>query len=189
MSVFLAIPENRWTASNVHAFAIRDGFAVSPGHTLIITRRVVPDWFPASTEERAAIFELIDVVKAQLDAELHPDGYNIGLNAGSAAGQTVMHLHVHVIPRFRGDVDDPRGGVRHVIPSKGNYLRADPLATGGTDDPFARHVLPLFATARDIAKRYDVRMHVALTRATLQAVVIATASKIESDPRLRGIGA
>ena len=68
------------------------------------------------------MLELVEVVKAQLDAELQPDGYNIGINAGAAAGQTVMHLHMHLIPRFAGDVPDPRGGVRHVIPGKGNYL-------------------------------------------------------------------
>ncbi len=79
-------------------------------------------WFEATPEERTALFDLVDEVKRALDERLHPDGYNIGINAGEAAGQTVPHLHVHVIPRYRGDVDDPRGGVRHVIPGKGNYL-------------------------------------------------------------------
>jgi len=103
-------------------------------------------------DEQRAVLALVDEVKRRLDDELAPDGYNVGFNAGSAAGQTVMHLHVHVIPRFRGDMDDPRGGVRHVIPSKGNYLRdVAPLATGGEDDPLARHVLPLFDRAGDIA--------------------------------------
>src|SRR5438045_3305319 len=129
-----------------------DRSPVSQGHTLIITRRVVGDWFSATAEEQAAVFALIEEVKASLDAEFHPDGYNVGFNAGSAAGQTVMHLHVHVIPRYRGDMDDPRGGVRHVVPSKGNYLReVAPLATGGEEDPFARHVLPLFDQAAEIA--------------------------------------
>jgi hypothetical protein len=68
------------------------------------------------------LIPLANVVKAQLDAELRPDGYNIGINVGPAAGQTVMHLHMHLIPRFHGDVPDPRGGIRHVIPGKGNYL-------------------------------------------------------------------
>jgi diadenosine tetraphosphate (Ap4A) HIT family hydrolase len=72
---------------------------------------------------RRAIFDLVDEVRKQLDAgTARPDGYNVGINVGEAAGQTVMHLHVHVIPRYRGDVADPRGGVRHVIPGKGNYL-------------------------------------------------------------------
>lgn len=152
MSLFVEIPSAEWVASNEHAFAIRDRFPVAPGHTLVITRRVVPDWFVASPEERDAVLRLVDEVKRELDTTLHPDGYNVGFNTGEASGQTVMHLHVHVIPRYRGDMDDPRGGVRHVIPSKGNYLRrVEPLATGGDADPFARHVLPLFDTATEIA--------------------------------------
>ena len=121
-SPFLTLPVDRHVASNALAFAIRDGFPVSPGHTLIVPRRLVATWFDATREEQVAMLELIDVVKALLDAELRPDGYNIGINAGAAAGQTVMHLHLHLIPRFAGDVPDPRGGVRHVIPGKGNYL-------------------------------------------------------------------
>ncbi|MCA9691761.1 MAG: HIT domain-containing protein, partial [Myxococcales bacterium] len=140
-SPFLEIPPRSWVAANDLAFAVRDRYPVSPGHTLVIPRRLVPTWFEASRLEQQAILALIDEVKVQLDAELHPDGYNVGFNAGEAAGQTVMHLHVHVIPRYRDDMDDPRGGVRHVIPSKGNYLRdAAPLATGGEDDPFDQHV-------------------------------------------------
>ena len=119
---FLQLPQDAHLASNALAFAIRDGFPVSPGHTLIVPRRLVATWFEATREEQVAMLELVDVVKAQLDAELQPDGYNIGINAGAAAGQTVMHLHLHLIPRFVGDVPDPRGGVRHVIPGKGNYL-------------------------------------------------------------------
>ena len=139
-------------AANDLAFAFRDRFPVSRGHTLVVTRRVTPDWFSATADERMAILALVEAVKKQLDEELHPDGYNVGFNAGEAAGQTVMHLHVHVIPRFKGDMDDPRGGVRYVIPSRGNYLReVATLAIGGQDDPFARHVLPLFDRADDIA--------------------------------------
>jgi len=124
VSLFLTLPSTTWVAQNAHAFAIRDGFPVTPGHTLVITRRLVPDWFSATLEEQQAIFALVEIVKRQLDeGEPRPDGYNVGFNAGEAAGQTVMHLHVHVIPRYRGDMDDPRGGVRHVIPSKGNYKR------------------------------------------------------------------
>lgn len=125
-SPFLQLPTEAHVASNALAFAIRDGFPVSPGHTLIVPRRLVATWFEATREEHVAMLELVDVVKAQLDAEFHPDGYNIGINAGSAAGQTVMHLHLHLIPRFVGDVPDPRGGVRHVIPGKGNYLAVPP---------------------------------------------------------------
>ena len=122
-SPFLARPREEWLASNSLAFAIRDPYPVAPGHTLIIPRRPIATWFEATREEKLAIVELLDVVKDRLDAEFHPDGYNVGFNVGAAAGQTVMHLHVHVIPRYRGDMADPRGGVRHVIPEKGNYLR------------------------------------------------------------------
>ena len=122
MSVFLQRPTTDHVAANALAFAIRDGFPVSPGHTLVIPRRLVATWFEATREEQLAILELVDEVKARLDAELRPDGYNIGINAGVAAGQTVMHLHVHLIPRYSGDVADPRGGVRHLMPGKGNYL-------------------------------------------------------------------
>lgn len=102
---------------------------MSPGHTLVVTRRHIPDWFSATDEERTAIVHLVEQVKCDLDAASpRPDGYNVGFNAGEAAGQTVMHLHVHVIPRYRGDVPDPRGGIRHVIPSKGNYLAPAPAA-------------------------------------------------------------
>src|SRR5262245_33358731 len=151
VSTFVGVPPSEWVAENALAFAFRDRHPVSRGHTLVVTRRVVADWFAASAEERAAVLELVDVVKRGLDEELRPDGYNVGWNAGAAAGQTVMHLHVHVIPRFRGDMDDPRGGVRHVIPSRGNYLRVvQPLSTGGEESPFARHVLPLFQSANEI---------------------------------------
>jgi superfamily II DNA or RNA helicase/diadenosine tetraphosphate (Ap4A) HIT family hydrolase len=126
MSVFTARPVTAHVASNALAFAIRDGFPVSPGHTLVIPKREIPSWFDATAEERTAIFELVDQVKAALDAELHPDGYNIGINCGEAAGQSVMHLHVHVIPRYVGDVPKPRGGVRHVIPGKGDYPSSGP---------------------------------------------------------------
>lgn len=123
-SPFLSVPRSQWIADNEWAFAIRDKHPVTKGHSLVITRRVVPTWFDATAEEQAAVMALVDELKRGLDALTHrPDGYNIGINVGEAAGQTVMHLHVHVIPRYRGDVPDPRGGVRHVIPSKGNYLR------------------------------------------------------------------
>ncbi len=131
-SPFLAVPPTEWVASNAWAFALRDRYPVSPGHTLVIPRRLVATWFEATPEEQRALFDLVDEVKRRLDEELAPDGYNVGFNVGEAAGQTVFHLHVHVIPRFRGDVADPRGGVRHVIPGKGNYLAAPakPLAMG-----------------------------------------------------------
>lgn len=112
-----------WIAENDLAFAIEDKFPVSPGHALVITKRVVATWFDAMLPEQAAVMALVAEVKAQLDRrEPRPTGFNVGFNSGHSAGQTVMHLHVHVIPRYDGDVADPRGGVRHVIPGKGNYL-------------------------------------------------------------------
>lgn len=120
-SPFLTRPETEHIARNALAFAIRDGFPVSPGHTLVVTRRLVPTWFDATPEEQAAVMALVNEVKRQLDASHAPDGYNVGFNAGEAAGQTVPHLHVHVIPRYRGDRPDPRGGVRWVVPEKADY--------------------------------------------------------------------
>jgi diadenosine tetraphosphate (Ap4A) HIT family hydrolase len=83
----------------------------------------VATWFDASAEEHEAIRQALDEGRQLIDGRHGPDGYNIGTNVGRAAGQTVFHLHVHLIPRYSGDVDDPRGGVRHVIPGKGNYLK------------------------------------------------------------------
>lgn len=103
------------------AYALRDAYPVSPGHTLVICKRHVATYFNATPQEREAIWAAVEQVKADLDATVQPDGYNVGFNAGPAAGQTVMHLHVHVIPRFVGDTKDPRGGVRGVIPSKQKY--------------------------------------------------------------------
>ncbi|SEM09585.1 Diadenosine tetraphosphate (Ap4A) hydrolase [Stigmatella aurantiaca] len=122
MSSFLQVPRERWVASNALAFALRDTHPVSPGHTLVIPHRLVATWFEATPEEQRALFALVDEVRRELDGSHQPDGYNVGFNVGEAAGQTVFHLHVHVIPRYRGDMEDPRGGVRHVIPAKGNYL-------------------------------------------------------------------
>ncbi len=110
-----------WRSPDGLVFAIRDAFPVSPGHTLIIPTRHVATYFDASEAEKAAVWAAVDTVKGLLDTELHPPAYNVGFNAGRAAGQTVMHLHVHVIPRVEGDVDDPRGGIRGVIPSKQRY--------------------------------------------------------------------
>ncbi|MHA2298613.1 MAG: HIT family protein [Candidatus Hodarchaeales archaeon] len=103
------------------AFAFYDGFPVSPGHLLIVLRRHVVDYFDSSWKEKTAIFQLLDECKKILDERRNPDGYNIGINCGVSAGQSVMHLHVHMIPRYAGDVTNPKGGVRGVIPSKQRY--------------------------------------------------------------------
>lgn len=106
---------------NELAFAKYDGFPVNKGHLEVMPKRHIKDWWETTKEERIAIFDLIDEAKKIVDNEYHPDGYNIGMNLGEMAGQSVMHLHVHLIPRYKGDVENPRGGVRGVIPSKQNY--------------------------------------------------------------------
>ncbi len=118
---FCTCPSDRIVAENVFAFAIRDGYPVSPGHTLIIPRRHVGSYFDTVEDERTAMLALMDKEKAKIESELGPHGYNIGINDGHAAGQTVMHLHIHIIPRYLGDLPDPRGGVRWIIPHKADY--------------------------------------------------------------------
>ena len=126
-SPFLQVPPGRWVSSNRVAFAIADKFPVSPGHTLVVPRRLIATWWDATAEERLGLLELVDTVKEILDREHHPGGYNVGFNAGAAAGQTIDHLHIHVIPRYTGDTFDPRGGIRHALPGRGNYLaESDP---------------------------------------------------------------
>jgi len=98
-----------------------DKYPVSPGHMLIISKRHIPDFFSTTPEERQALSQLLDKAKQILDEQYHPDGYNIGINCGEYAGQSVMHLHIHLIPRYRGDMDNPKGGVRGVIPGKRVY--------------------------------------------------------------------
>jgi diadenosine tetraphosphate (Ap4A) HIT family hydrolase len=122
---FCDIDPGRVVAHNDAAFAIRDAFPVSEGHTLVLPRRHVADWWAATPQERVAIDALVQGCKEALDEQYAPAGYNIGVNNGTAAGQTVYHLHVHLIPRYDGDTPDPRGGVRHVLPGRGNYLAAD----------------------------------------------------------------
>ena len=109
----------------------------------MITRRLTPTWFDATPEEQSALMTLVNEVKVLLDQRLQPrpDGYNVGFNAGDAAGQTVPHVHVHVIPRYHGDVPDPRGGVRHVIPTRGNYL-APPTPVDSAQTPPANQTTP-----------------------------------------------
>ena len=106
---------------NEIAFAIYDGFPVSPGHSLIIPRRHISSFFEATSEEQLSFLDLISKVQQLLKNEYSPDGFNIGINDGEAAGQTVMHLHIHLIPRYLGDVEDPRGGLRWIIPEKAVY--------------------------------------------------------------------
>ena len=118
---FCTLAPARVIAENELAVVVRDGFPVSPGHTLIIPRRHIESFFDLAGEERTAMLTLLDSAKTELETEFHPDGYNIGINDGVAAGQTVAHLHIHLIPRYRGDREDPRGGVRWVLPDKAQY--------------------------------------------------------------------
>ncbi len=101
--------------------AIPDGFAISSGHTLLVPRRHVASFFELEWAERWDLVALLDEVKALLDAKHAPDAYNVGFNEGEAAGRTVPHFHLHVIPRFAGDVEDPRGGIRWVLAEKAKY--------------------------------------------------------------------
>jgi diadenosine tetraphosphate (Ap4A) HIT family hydrolase len=98
-----------------------DGFPVSPGHALLIPRRHVESWFEATEEEQRALSDAIVVARAEIEKRYRPDGFNVGMNLGAAAGQTVAHLHLHVIPRYAGDAADPRGGVRWVVPKRADY--------------------------------------------------------------------
>ncbi|WP_096200016.1 HIT family protein [Bacillus sp. FJAT-45350] len=113
-------PENIIT-SNALAYAIYDKYPVNSGHILIIPKRHVSDYFETTIEERTAFNELLEECKELLDYQFKPNGYNIGINCGEVAGQTIFHVHVHLIPRFKGDMDEPRGGVRGVIPEKQKY--------------------------------------------------------------------
>ena len=118
---FCNLDPSRIFIHNKHCIVIRDGFPISPGHTLVIPRRHVGSFFDLSAEERQALMALLDSAKQSLDAVYRPDAYNIGMNDGPAAGQTVPHVHVHLIPRYEGDRDDPRGGVRWIMPDKAKY--------------------------------------------------------------------
>ncbi len=106
---------------NELCYARFDKFPVSNGHMLIIPFRHFDNYFDAIKEEKISILDLIDKVKEFLDNEFKPDGYNIGVNIGKSAGQTVFHVHIHVIPRYKGDVNNPKGGIRGVIPDKKIY--------------------------------------------------------------------
>lgn len=118
---FCTLPPSRALLRHPLALAFRDAYPVSPGHTLVIPKRHTASFIETTTEERLALLALLDEAKQQLQAEFSPAGYNIGINDGAAAGQTVGHLHLHLIPRYAGDQPDPRGGVRWVIPDKADY--------------------------------------------------------------------
>lgn len=116
------MPVERVVTSNALAYAVRDGFPVTEAHTLVIPKRHVEDYFGLSDEEVMACNQLLKELRLSiLTQDQLVDGFNIGMNAGAVAGQTIFHCHIHLIPRRKGDVDNPRGGVRHTIPGKGFY--------------------------------------------------------------------
>ena len=118
---FCTLPDERVIDQNDHGLVIRDGFPISPGHTLIIPKRHIGSFFDLYIAERSDLLGLLEKAKLDLENEFKPDGFNIGINDGPAAGQTVPHLHIHLIPRYAGDRVDPRGGVRWIIPEKADY--------------------------------------------------------------------
>jgi diadenosine tetraphosphate (Ap4A) HIT family hydrolase len=120
--LFCSIPQERIVAENGLAYAIHDGFPVTPRHTLVIPRRHVADFFGLYQEElvacNALLYEMRTII---LRSDKSVEGFNVGMNCGTVAGQTIFHCHLHLIPRRKGDVENPRGGIRHVIPGKGFY--------------------------------------------------------------------
>ena len=121
MSVFANIPEEERIYKGDFFFLIKDKFPVSKGHILIISNEEKNDYFSLNKDEKNELINLIDVAKCIIEREIKPDGYNIGMNCGVAAGQSIMHFHCHVIPRYNGDMENPRGGIRHCVAGKGYY--------------------------------------------------------------------
>ena len=120
--LFCSITQERIVLENDLAYAVRDGFPVTEMHSIIIPKRHIPDYFDLTTEELLACDQLIRSLKEEINnSDSSVNGFNIGMNAGESAGQTIFHCHIHLIPRRTGDVDNPRGGVRHTIPGKGDY--------------------------------------------------------------------
>jgi diadenosine tetraphosphate (Ap4A) HIT family hydrolase len=118
---FCTLPTERIIDISEYGVLIRDGYPISPGHTLIIPKRHVGSFFDLFPDERDDLLKLLDRAKKGVDIEFAPQGFNIGINDGEVAGQTVPHLHIHLIPRYQGDRADPRGGVRWIIPEKADY--------------------------------------------------------------------
>ena len=126
MCLFCEIPADRVIASNDLAYAIHDGFPVTPLHTLVIPKRHVETYFDLTEAEILACNRLLSGCREEiLKSDLAVEAFNIGMNAGEVAGQTIFHCHIHLIPRRKGDVDNPRGGIRHLIPGKGYYKASD----------------------------------------------------------------
>jgi len=119
---FCTLPENYSLAFYDYAYARYDSYPASPGHMLLLPKRHVSTWSELTGPEKTDLLDMVEYARITLDRDVRPDGYNVGFNDGKAAGQTVMHFHIHVIPRFDGDTPDPRGGVRGCIPNRMNYI-------------------------------------------------------------------
>ena len=146
---FCSIDPQRIAFANDLFIAIWDAFPVNEGHLLLVPRAHKSNWAALTAAERSAIWSAIADAQTLIADQFHPRGFNVGYNEGIAAGQTILHFHLHIIPRYDGDVADPRGGIRHVVPARGNYLVSEPtnpssdshrLVKGG-DDPFLSYLL------------------------------------------------
>ncbi|MBW7468920.1 diadenosine tetraphosphate (Ap4A) HIT family hydrolase [Pontibacter aydingkolensis] len=115
--------ERELITETVNVFSIYDKFPVNPGHALVIPKKVISNYFELTEAEQGECWTVVNKVQSILQQQYHSNGFNIGINVNEAAGQTVPHIHIHVIPRYTHDMEDPRGGVRNVIPSRGNYLK------------------------------------------------------------------
>ncbi len=123
MSVFQSIPKEDVIYSGEYFFMIYDRYPVSPGHLLIISNDSYKiNFFDLQNEEKLELIDMLQIGKGIISEKFKPDGFNIGMNCGESAGQTVMHFHCHLIPRYIGDMEDPRGGIRYCIPDKGIYI-------------------------------------------------------------------
>jgi len=118
-------PSHELITESATVYAMFDKYPVSPGHALIIPKQHTADYFDLPGRAKAACWAVVDRVKILLSQRFHPDGFNVGINAGASAGQTIPHVHIHLIPRFSGDAENPTGGVRRVIEGKGDYLEID----------------------------------------------------------------
>ena len=121
--IFCQMEEERKIITEAVGFVVLDQYPVNKGHCLIIPNQHYPTYFDVPQKTQIHLWELVNRAKQWVDEKYHPDGYNIGINAGKIAGQTIMHLHIHLITRYQGDMEDPRGGVRGVIPSKQKYSK------------------------------------------------------------------
>jgi diadenosine tetraphosphate (Ap4A) HIT family hydrolase len=118
---FCTLPQERVWLESEYGLAVFDAYPIAEGHTLVLPRKHVASFFDLAEHEQASLWKMVSLARAELKTKFAVHAFNIGINDGQSAGQTVAHAHIHVIPRRDGDVDDPRGGVRWVIPGKAKY--------------------------------------------------------------------